>query len=167
MKTLLAASAAIVALGATAANAQSMPAQPYINLGAGYTFDDIEVFTGVARVGVNLGANFGLEAEGQIGLDDDTIGATSVDIDHILAAFARVRGQVGPNTEIFGRIGYYTSESTATTGAVSVSGDDDDFAAGFGAQFGLGSRTGLRLDYTNFGFDTDSNQVTATLVVNF
>lgn len=161
MKTILAASAALVAMGGVA------NAQGYANLGAGYIFGDAEIPTGVLRLGADMGPNFGLEAEGQLGLGSDTQAGTSLEIDHIIAGFARVRGQVGPNAEIFARAGYYFSEASATTGAVTVSADDDDFAVGVGAQFGLGGRTGIRLDYTNFGFDLDSSQVTAALVVNF
>ena len=160
-KTILAAAVAAIALGGVA------NAQGYANVGAGYMFGDVDLPTVVLRGGADLNPNFGLEAEGQFGVDSDTIGATSVELDYALAAFARVKAPVSPNASVFGRLGYYYSQSSATTGAVEVTAHDDDFAVGAGAEFVLGARTGLRLDYTNFGFDDDANQITAALVVNF
>src|SRR5690606_38690077 len=132
-------------------------AQAYGTIGGGFYFGDagIDMPVANARLGVNIGQNFGVEAEAMTGLDDDTGTGGSLEIDHLLAAYGRVRGQVAPNVELFARLGYYTMEASGTLGALTVSADDDDFTAGVGAEFGLGGRTGLRLDYTNYAFDGD------------
>lgn len=161
MKTILTAAAAFVALGSAA------HAQGYANFGLGHTFGDIEVPTGVLRAGVDLNPNFSLEAEGQLGLGSDTAAATEFEIDHIIGGFARLSAPVSRNAFVFGRLGYYFSEAETSTGGITISADDDDFAAGAGVQVNLRGSTGLRFDYTNFGFDEDAHQATASLVFNF
>lgn len=166
MKTIaLTATAALVALGAAgAAQAQTTP---YASLGGTYLFDS-EIPAATGRFGADIGQNFGLEAEGSLGLDgsEPALGVEQ-DLDHILAGFARLRAPLGSQWEGFVRGGYYTSQTTVTAGGVATEIEDDDFAAGAGVQYNLSERSGIRADYTNYGLTDDGHAGTLSFVQKF
>lgn len=166
MKTIaLTATVALVALGAAgAAQAQTTP---YATLGGTHLFD-AELTGATARFGADIGQNFGLEAEGTLGIDgDEPAPGTEVELDHMLAGFAKVRAPLTPQLEGFVRGGYYTAQTTATTAGVETEFDDDDFAAGAGLQYNLGARSGIRAEYTNYGLNDDGHAGAISFVQKF
>ena len=164
-KIALTATAAVFAL-AGAAHAQSMDARPYVNLGGTYLTDP-EFGALTARGGVDFGDYLGLEAEAHMGVDGDNIGGVETELDHLFAGFARARAPFGENLEGFVRAGYFVSESTAEFAGTEVEVDNDDFAAGAGLQWNLNDRSGVRADYTNYGFSDDGHALSLAYVLRF
>lgn len=163
IKLALTATAAALAL-AGAAHAQTAP---YVNLGGTY-LPDPELGGLTGRAGVDIGQNFGLEAEGTIGVDgDEPVPGTEVELGHLIGGFARVRAPLSPSLEGFVRGGYYTAETTSTTAGVETEFDDDDFAAGGGVQWNFGERSGLRAEYTNYGLSDDGHAGQLSYVLKF
>lgn len=163
-KLALTATAAAFAL-AGAAHAQ---VSPYVNAGVGYLDGETANLTGAfGRAGADIGQYFGLEAEGALGIDGDTVGATEVELDHLVAGFARARAPLSPRLEAFARGGYFFSEGDATTAGTTVALEEDDFAAGAGLQWNFTERNGLRADYTNYGISDDGHAMSLAYVLGF
>ncbi len=161
MKLAMASAVALAALGGAA------HAQGYVNGGIQY-LEDSEIWSGLVRGGADIGPNFGLEAEGAMGFKSGTpVAGTSVKLKHLLGGFARLRAPLGPNVEGFVRGGYYTARMSATTAGVTVSGSDDDFAGGAGVQFNMGANSGIRIDYTNYGFSGSGHSGSLAYVMRF
>lgn len=168
MKTIaLTATATMLALGATAAHAQ-METRPYVSGGVTmleYGPADLNALTG--RAGLDIGENFGVEAEASFGLNSDFVGATEMDLDHRIAGFGRLRAPLSPNLEAFVRGGYYFADGDATTAGITADLDDDDFAGGAGLQWNIAGPHAIRADYTNYGFDGDGHSGTLSYAFRF
>lgn len=149
MKLALASLAAILA-------APLAVAQGTAELSAGYTQFDSEG----AEVGALTGRGtyffnryLGVEGEASFGIDDANIGPATVELDHSLGAFGVLRAPVAERLELFGRLGYQTSELTASGPGGSISGDVDGVAYGVGGKFYLTERFGIRADVARFEGD--------------
>ncbi len=159
------------------------------NLDLGEQSADILMLTG--RFGYRFVDFLAVEAEGSFGLGGDNFqtsipvvvdgfGSVNVDTDvdldisHFLGVFARGILPVSDQLELHARVGYGTAEVEATaTGTVAGFGSTtasqsesvDDFAYGFGGQFNVNERMGLRLDYTSLG--GDANIIAGTVAFKF
>ena len=155
----LAISAALTAYVGSA-YAQDDDAGAYVNVGVDTL--DFDTFGVGAKLGYNFTKNFGLEAQGSIGVIDDevvTFGQTvDVGYDYIAGGFFTVSLPLGRDVSWISRFGYYTAEATATTGNVSASASTDGFAGGSAIQYMFGEKDGIRVDYTYLddGGDTGS-----------
>ena len=134
------------------------------------------------RLGYHTGGIIGAEVEGSYGLVDDkdiiTTGATPVLLDHGFdynaAAFAVARLPVSNRLSVHARGGYdfrkFDVTSIDNTGA-ETSGDIDvdGFAYGVGAEYALGYKNGLRVDYTRYENDdiNTSDSISASYYVRF
>lgn len=130
----------------------------YGSLGAGIAdLDGASVAIGQARLGYSFLDNFALEADGSVGLNKDTSDVLGVmvetKIDYAGAGFAVLKLPAGDNFEMFVRGGYQFTKATATSGMTSVSATEDGIAFGAGVQYWFAGKNGVRVDYTNYGFD--------------
>jgi outer membrane immunogenic protein len=138
---------------------------------AGYTHydaDDVSLGGVTGRLGYRFHPNFAVEGEASIGVNDDTIGGATVELDHAVGVFGVGVVPVTPDFEVFGRVGYGQVKASASVPGVSVSADDDGFAFGAGAQYMLTPKFGLRGDYTRLeGEDDGIDTLSASAVVKF
>ncbi|WP_412546701.1 porin family protein [Maricaulis sp. MIT060901] len=166
LRTLFAASAALLALSA------SSSAQEF-NFSGGYErfdFETADFDTIVLRGGYFFNENFGVEGQLNFGFDDDTVTIANtpvnVEFNYGVGAFAVARtGTDGFN--VFGRVGYYHSEVEANLAGFNASGDDGALAAGVGAEFDFDDRNSIRLDYTYIDYDDSANVLGLTYVRRF
>lgn len=155
IRMLLSASAATLAFASVA----SADAGDF-RLSGGYTYVDADAvnFDAVAiRGGYDFTNYFGLEGEGLIGVDGDTVnvGGTNVDIDmdYALSGFVVGRLPVAENANLFARAGYTTASFDASAAGATFSDDDDGFAYGIGGEWFFDGVNGVRLDVTRTEFD--------------
>jgi hypothetical protein len=156
MKLALASLAAILA-------APLAVAQGTAELSAGYSqfdADGAEVGALTARGTYFFNRYLGVEGEGSIGIDDANVGPATVELDHSLGAFGVLRAPVAERLELFGRLGYQTSELSAEVpGFASASTDVDGVAYGVGGKFFVTERFGIRADVARFEGDGDEADV--------
>ena len=166
IKTTLAASILALAILPAAASAQDIP-RGYATLGYSQ-FDTGQANLGAvtARAGWKLWPNLGVEAEGSIGVEDETfdvsIGGTggSIELKQDIAAYAVAFLPLGDHVELFARAGYGSTSVESSVPVVSVVGDGESFNYGAGAGLFYGAN-GLRADWTRKDFsdkggETDS-----------
>lgn len=140
--------ALVPALFGTAALAQTAPST-YINAGVTQRHTDTTDTASITgRIGTQLNANFGVEAEAGFGITDDTVSGVEVKERGNLGGFAVGRAEVAPNLSLIGRMGYSHTWAEAKAGGVSVKDDDGSFAVGAGAEYMFDANNGIRGDYT-------------------
>lgn len=153
---------ALVSLAAILA-APIAVAQGNVELSGGYTQFD----TDGAKVGALTGRGtyffnqyLGVEGEASIGVNDDDVGPATVELDHSLGAFGVLRAPVAERLELFGRLGYQTSEISADVpGFGGASADVDGLAYGVGGKFFLTEKFGIRADVGRFEGDGEEADV--------
>ncbi len=111
----------------------------------------------------------GGEVEGTLGIEEEDIGGATIELDHSFGAFGVLRAPVTEQFHLFGRLGYATSELTASVpGLGSGSADFDGVAYGVGAKFFITERFGVRGDFTKFeGDDGDADVFAISAVLKF
>jgi outer membrane immunogenic protein len=162
----IAALAAIPALMAVPALAQEQG--PYINLGYS-NLDSDGINNGVlgARAGYAFHPNFAVEAEGGIGIADDTVGGATVKTDGTLGAYAVGRLPVSTNFNLLGRVGYQHLWATAEAAGIEAEADDGSFAVGVGAEVMFDDVNGIRGDYTRYTEGEGTNAISLSYVRKF
>lgn len=157
MRSLLLASAALTVIAAPAM-AQSVSAPQYYGT-LGYTqlkSDGADLGAVTGRVGARLHPNFGVEAEGSIGVNDDdfTVGAVTGTVEEKfdLAAYGVATLPVTDRFDVFGRVGYGTTRLRAEAAGVSQSDSTESINYGVGANYYLDGQNGVRADYTRREF---------------
>ena len=118
---------------------------------------DAELFAAEAKVGYNFNKYFGVEAQGSLGLNTDSVplGPITVKrkVNYSVAGFAVARLPVTEKFQVFARGGIHNTQvgvdviEGATT---SFSDTETGFAVGTGAQYNFDKKNGIRADYTYF-----------------
>jgi len=164
MRNLLLATAAVSLLALPAA-AQSVQSPQYYG-SLGYTHLDLEgadlgAVTG--RLGAKIDRNFGVEGEVSVGVRDDDLDFAGVPIkvehEYDAAAYAVGFLPINPQFELFGRVGYGTTELKASAAGLSASEDGESVNYGAGANYLLDGQNGIRADWTRRDFTNDGGEV--------
>ncbi len=176
--TSIIACAAVSAFGAASAAAQGWEAS------AGYTFfdgDGVDFSTITLRATYFANENFGLEAEGIFGLDDDDLSELDAfgtdfdaELDFGFGGFGVARFPLNDRFGVFARGGFQAIRISiegedfvdGLLGSVAESDLDVGFAAGGGITYSLNERNLLRIGYTRTGV-TDANQYGISYVRRF
>ena len=161
MRNLLLSTAALTLLAAPAM-AQSL-SSPQVYGTLGYTQlngsdGDLGAVTG--RVGAKLNRYFGVEGEASVGVHDDNITFGGVDgrLEHRYdaAAYGVATLPLSPNLEVFGRVGYGTTEVKSSIQGFAAANDGRSVNYGVGANYFLDDRNGVRADWTRRDFQEDN-----------
>lgn len=164
MRTLaITAIAAAVAAVAVPASAQSWSSPSwYGSLGYGNVSAedaDVDLDTITGRVGARFNPYFGVEGEASFGLsDEEVLPGVDVSLNYDAAAYAVGFVPVSQNLELFGRIGYGTTEIEASGGGLTASEDGDSWNYGVGANYFFDGLNGVRADYTRRDFQDDGGE---------
>lgn len=161
----LKAALAATAMTAFAASAQAQDSDTYINLGVQNIESDF--FNVVARIGYNFGENFGVEAEGSLGVSGDSETFSGIDyeakVSNSFSGYLVGRYPIAEQFEVFARAGYHTSKVKETAEGASIdesaSFSQDGIAFGGGLQYNFDGQNGIRLGYTNLDGDGGSADV--------
>lgn len=160
----------ILAAGAAAAVATAAQAQiptPALSASLGYTKkEDSNLEAVQARLTGRFHPNFGVEAEGALGIEPHTLTFPSAPP---LTIKNQLRGELGvyavgylpvtPNAEVFARVGYgntWLKRTFAQAPDLAVTKvDSGSLNYGVGGQYFVDGRNGVRLDYTRQDFSKD------------
>lgn len=165
--TMTAASVAALALGAGAAQAQVAQGGMYGSIGYAATDrDDANLSAIQGRFGVKLHPMFGIEGEGAIGIDDESIApGTTVKLDHQLAGYGVAFVPLGERFELLGRVGYGNTKISVDSPLGDANGDANSWNLGVGGQFHFTPSDAVRLDWTRHNFDEEENSADVDLDV--
>lgn len=160
MRNVLLATAALTLIAAPAM-AQEPAAR--VTGSVGYTQldgDDGDLGAITGRVGYNFNRYVGVEGEASVGVKDQTVSFGGVDtkLEHQYDVAGYVVGTVpvNENFELFGRLGYGTTEVKASTAGFAATEDGDSVNYGVGANYFLDGRNGIRADWTRRDFQEDN-----------
>lgn len=155
--------AAIAASIAVPAAAQSLSSPTWYG-SAGYSNlstedSDISLDALTGRVGARFNPYFGAEGELSVGLGEEEL-APGIDasLNYDAAVYGVAAFPVSQNFEVFGRVGYGTTELEASGGGVTVTEDGDSFNYGVGANYFFDGANGVRADYTRRDFQNDGGE---------
>jgi hypothetical protein len=119
---------------------------------------DLGVIQG--RLGYRLNNWLGVEGQAATGLksDTDTIGGVDVNtkLKHEFSGYVVGFAPVGPNTDLLARVGYGTTKLRAKALGTSISGSEESWNFGVGAQHHFDGQNGIRADYTRQEFENDA-----------
>ena len=163
MKTLLiAASAAALSLAAPAlAHAETAV---YGTIGyANIDIDPVNLGALQGRLGVEFTPHFGIEGEIAVGVADDEILGTTVELSSSYGLFAVGRVPVSENVNLFARGGFASAEVDFG----GASGSEDGAAYGAGVEAFFTPNDGVRLDYTRYDFGGDADVWSVAYVRKF
>lgn len=144
--------------------AQSQPSTGIQTRGSvGYTQLD-HADGALGAITTHLGADFnryiGAEGEFSFGVRDDDFSVAGVEgetkLDYDAAAYAVGKLPIGQNLELFGRVGYGTTQiKTRVPGVVSATADGESVNYGAGANWFYNGRQGVRGEWTRRDFRDD------------
>lgn len=145
-KALIAAAAVALSLAAAPAFAQdTKDVQVYGSIGYAYLGDDFVDLGGAQlRLGAKVHQYFGIEAEGTIGLVDDSIAGIDVDLEQQVGVYAVAFMPMSEQTDLIARVGWSNFE----IGVPGGSADEDTINYGVGFEHRFDEQNGLRGDYT-------------------
>lgn len=131
--------------------------------GLGYTqydYDGGDLGGVTGRLGYRVNPNFAVEGEASTGVEGDN----GVDLNYNAGAYAVGIVPVTQSFDVFGRVGYQTTEVDTPFGDA----DDDGLGYGVGATWRpQASRFGVRADYTRFDGDEEADTFSLSGTVNF
>lgn len=133
----------------------------------GVTSYDFETYGVDAKFGFNFSENFGVEAQGVLGLTSQEEAGVDVKIDYTIGAFAVGRLPLSEQVDVFVRAGYHSTGVTAEANNVSASATASGYALGTGIQFNLDDANGIRAEYTVLDDDGGLDTFTLSYVRNF
>lgn len=167
MRNILAIGVVATALIATGAMAQTLPANVYGSIGVTQHSNDYDTTSISGRIGTQLTPHIGIEAEGGLGVNDDSKNGIKYKNKGAFGAYLTARAPVAPKFDILGRIGYVNSWTEKTTSTQKFKNNSDDsFAVGIGAEYKLNPVNSIRADYTRFT-DNDTDNFGLSLVHKF
>ncbi|WP_068879401.1 outer membrane beta-barrel protein [Phenylobacterium sp. CCH12-B4] len=171
MKSLFAGPIVLAAVAGVAGVAEAQVASPGLYGSVGYNRkSDSDLSTVQLRLGGRFGSYFGVEGEAGLGVDPDTATFPSVPALQVknqlrreFAAYAVGYYPVGPNLDVFARVGYGTTDFKRTLAQAPnvsvVKFGAESVNYGIGGQYFLDGKNGVRIDYTrqdfNKGLKTD------------
>ena len=156
-------SAAALALMASPALAQDPTSNIYGTIGySQLDADGVELGAVTARIGTRFTPNFGAEGEVSLGVKDEDfrVGTTTVsaDLQYDAAVYGVGYVPLGQNFELFGRVGYGTSEIKVSGPGVTATADGESWNYGVGAHYTLDGQNGIRADWTRRDFRDDGGE---------
>jgi outer membrane immunogenic protein len=159
MKFALTTAISLVALAAAPAFAQDTGFYGTIGYG-NYGADDADLGAVQLRGGYNFNEFLGAEIEAA-GID------VNVELENSYGAYAVGRIPFAEKADVFGRIGYVSTEIKASAGGVSASGDDDAAALGVGGDYYFAPNQGIRVGYTYLDYDDSIDVIDVAYVLKF
>ncbi|HYC75628.1 MAG TPA: porin family protein [Brevundimonas sp.] len=130
---------------------------------------DLGAITG--RIGYDFTRNFGVEGEASVGVKDGEVmfGGVNTTLEHEYdaAIYGVAKLPVSENFELFGRVGYGTTEVKASTAGFAATEDGESLNYGVGANYFFDGRNGIRADWTRRDFQEDNGGELDTYGVSY
>jgi hypothetical protein len=170
MKLAITTAMTLVAFAAAPAFAQDTGF--YATIGYGnYSADDADLGAIQLRGGYNFNEFLGAEIEGAVGISDEstTIAGinANVELENSYGAYVVGRIPFAEKADVFGRIGYVSTEIKASVGSLSASADDDAVGLGVGGDYYFAPNQGIRVGYTYLDYDDSVDVIDVAYVLKF
>lgn len=162
MRTLAFTAAAIVTATIAAPAAAQSVSSPSWHGSAGYanisTEDsDVNLDAVTGRIGARFTPYLGVEGEASLGLGDESlVPGVDVKLNYDAAVYGVASYPVAQNFEVFGRVGYGTTEIEASGLGSTATVDSESWNYGVGANYFFDGTNGVRADYTRRDFQDDN-----------
>ena len=165
MKSLMFAISTAALLGSAPAIAQAQDASGVYG-SVGYSHhkaDDLSVGAIQGRLGARFNNYIGVEGELGFGVKGDEVAVApgvnaDVELEHQAAVYGVGFLPLSPNTDLFARVGYGTTEGKVSAPGVSASAEGESWNYGVGVQHFFDGANGVRLDYTRHEFEDDAGE---------
>lgn len=170
MKTIAIVAAAAAALFSTSALAQDGGMGLYGSAGvANVEVEGANLATVTGRIGARFIPQFGIEAEGSMGVSSDEIGADELSLKHDLAAFVVGALPITENVSLFARAGYGNTKVELDDGTTTAETDFNSSRYGIGGEFLFDDANGVRIDFTRIDADDgiDANMFSVSYIRRF
>lgn len=159
-RTLIFAAGALSLLAAPAMAQTVSSPQVYGTIGySQLDADDGDLGAVTGRIGAKLHRYVGVEGEASFGVNDDDveIGIPGATVEHNYDVAGYVVGflPINDNFELFGRVGYGTTELNVSAVGVDTDVSLDGVAYGVGANYFIDGKNGVRGDWTRRDFGDD------------
>jgi len=130
-------------------------------------------------VGYQINSNFSVEGMLGKGMADGTATTTiqntavalNLKLDSVYGVYGKVKTELAPGFEAFGRAGYSKANTTATVSALGMStsntGSTDGFSWGVGASYAVSPTVALSVDYVSYSSKDDGKVTGPTFGVVF
>ncbi|NJC40013.1 hypothetical protein GGQ87_000271 [Brevundimonas alba] len=171
MRNVLLATAALTLI---AAPAMAQDPASRVTGSIGYTQldgDDGDLGAVTGRVGYDFTRNLGIEGEASVGVKDQdvTFGGVNTTLEHEYdaAVYGVAKLPLSENLELFGRVGYGTTEVKASTAGFAATEDGESVNYGVGANYFIDGRNGIRADWTRRDFQEDNGGELDTYGLSF
>lgn len=133
--------------------------------------DDGDLGAVTGRVGYDFTRNLGIEGEASVGVKDQdvTFGGVNTTLEHEYdaAVYGVAKLPLSENLELFGRVGYGTTEVKASTAGFAATEDGESVNYGVGANYFIDGRNGIRADWTRRDFQEDNGGELDTYGLSF
>jgi outer membrane immunogenic protein len=165
MKALITTAAAVAALTAMAAAAVPASAETTGSLGWSRADTGDANLDGITGRLTWTQGYFGVEGELTGGVGSDTVNVGGTDVKVKLRDQAAIYGvgkiPMGDNFDLFARVGYGTTKVSGAALGTGVTGSEESWNYGVGANWFLDGKNGVRADYTreNFNHNTGDADV--------
>lgn len=148
----------VVGLGICAALpsfAAAPEGQTYAEVGYGWlklSSDGFDVTSGelIGRFGYEFNKNLGAEVFGATSVSSGDIYGVSVKVDNAYGAYLKVRAEVAPAFELFGKLGWVHATVNASIPGASASSSDSSFSYGVGMQYTFNGKWYAQADYMSY-----------------
>lgn len=151
-------SLSVACLGVCAA-LPSMAAQPdgqtyaelsYAWLKLSSTGYDVTTEDAIGRFGYEFTKNVGAEIFGATSVSSGSLYGVDVKVDNAYGAYLKLRTEVSPGFEIFGKLGWVHATLNASIPGASASSSDSSFSYGVGAQYTFTDKWYMQADYMSY-----------------
>lgn len=142
---------------------------------AGYTFIsideeglEVELGTISARGGLEFTENFGVEIEGAIGVQDESVGGVDLSLNYLVGAYGKAQAYVSDTATVYARAGIVNAELETSGNGFTLSQSETGAGFGAGAVLELSNNLYLRGDYTRYEIEElGANAFTLSLGMRF
>jgi len=131
------------------------------NAGVGYSRIDIQDvdFDAISlRAGYDFNETFGLEGQVDFGLGDESVSlglvTADVELNYSAGLYGIARFPLAENVNVFGRLGYVTTELEGSVAGFVADESDDGFSFGVGGEYNFNASNGVRVEYTRTDYDS-------------
>lgn len=150
---------AALALAAASAQAQLYGEVGYSTMNESAEGVDVNLGALSGIIGYGVHPNVAIEGMLAFGVQDDTVRVGGVpikaELEHAYGVFVKPRVMLNPNFELFGRVGYVEAKAKASSGGISVSDSNGDWAYGLGGNYYFNKDIYMTVHYMKYDSDVD------------
>jgi outer membrane autotransporter protein len=111
---------------------------------------DVTTDDAIGRLGYEFTKNIGAEVFAATSISSGSLYGVSVKVDNAYGAYMKLRTEVAPAFELFGKLGWVHATLNASVPGASASNSDSSFSYGVGMQWTFTQKWYLQADYMSY-----------------